>query len=101
MPDVSVMPNISTWGSHYWPWFLIAGSAFITLGFGVPETIALVQGSHNPHVNIDNTLSWYARYELNVTAGATIHGAAWWFTFVVWMVFVIFITAHIWFDQFG
>lgn len=91
----------ATWGRAYWPWFLIVASAFVVLGFGLPEGKALLEGAHNPNIHVDNTLSYYARYELNVTAGATVHGAAWWFTFVAWMLFVVFITAHIWFDQFG
>lgn len=98
---LSSMKVISTWGPHYWPIFLIISTTWLVLGFGVPETIALVEGAHNPHSQIDNTLSWYARYELNVSAGATIHGFTWWFTFVVWIIFVVFITAHIWMDQFG
>ena len=32
-----------TWGRHYWPWFLITGS----LGFGIPELIALFTNSAN------------------------------------------------------
>ena len=92
---------LNTWGHVYWPIFLIISAAWVLLGFGVPEFMSLAEGAHNPNIHVDNTLSYYARYELNVSAGATIHGAAWWFTFVVWMMFVIFITGHIWFDQFG
>lgn len=91
----------ATWGMRYWPIFLIISAAWLALGFGIPEGIALATGGHVLGNETNNTLSWYSRHELNVTAGATIHGAAWWFTFVVWMGFVIFITAHIWFDQFG
>lgn len=92
---------LATWGSRYWPVFLLVSSAWLILGFAVPEGIALWEGAHNPHLQIDNTLSWYARYELNVTQGGNIHGITWWVTFVLWIIFVVFITAHIWMDQFG
>lgn len=70
------------------------------LAFGIPESIALLQytGTH-----LDNTLSFYARTELHVSVAtvATVHTLAWWLSFLMWMMFVVFITAHIWFDQFG
>jgi hypothetical protein len=89
-----------TWGKVYWPVFLIISSVWVMLGFGIPETIALFT---HPSTHLDNTLSFYSRTELHasVATATTMHTAAWWLSFVVWMMFVIFITAHIWFDQFG
>lgn len=89
-----------TWGKIYWPVFLIISGFWVLTAFGVPETLALIQ---QPSQHVDNTLSYYSRVELHVSvATATnIHTVAWWLSFVVWMMFVIFITAHIWFDQFG
>jgi len=89
-----------TWGEKYWPVFLVISALWLMLGFGIPEGIAL--GS-SPSKHLDNTLSYYARTELhaNIAVYGSIHTVAWWATFVVWMVFVIFITAHIWFLQFG
>jgi hypothetical protein len=88
-----------TWGRVYWPIFLIISSAWIALGFGIPETIALVANT----LHLDNTLSKYARSELgiSVATAATVHSIAWWCSFSAWMIFVLFITGHIWFDQFG
>ncbi|HEY2455581.1 MAG TPA: hypothetical protein VGI71_23800 [Scandinavium sp.] len=88
-----------TWGSKWWPIFLIISSVWLITGFGIPETIALFQ--HPLHV--DNTLSYYSRSELGVAVAiqSTVHTLAWWLSFIMWMLFVIFITAHIWFDQFG
>lgn len=89
-----------TWGQHYWAVFLSISSAWLLTGFGIPETIALATGRAH---HLDNTLSFYARTELHVsvaTAGS-IHTIAWWASFVVWMMFVVFITSHIWFDEFG
>lgn len=89
-----------TWGKNYWPIFLIISAVWLLTGFGVPETLALIA---QPSNHIDNTLSFYSRTELHVSVATanTIHTAAWWLSFVIWMMFVIFITAHIWFDQFG
>jgi hypothetical protein len=89
---------ITSWGRHYWPIFLIISSVWLLTGFGIPELIALVTA---PASHLDNTLSFYARNELNVSLKTTVHTVAWYLTFVTWMVFVTFITAHIWFDQFG
>lgn len=88
-----------TWGRHYWPVFLSISSLWVLLGFGIPEAIALLADT----LHIDNTLSFYARTELHISVAtaATAHTAAWWLSFVVWMMFVVFITGHIWFDQFG
>lgn len=90
----------ATWGKVYWPVFLIVSSFILLLGFGVPESLALVT---HPSSHVDNTLSYYARYELHVSVATanTIHTWAWWLSFLLWMMFVVFITAHIWFDQFG
>lgn len=89
-----------TWGREYWPVFLIISGIWLMLGFGIPEAMALVTGSAG---HIDNTLSFYARTELNISVAtaATKHTIAWWCSFVPWMIFLVFITSHIWFDQFG
>jgi len=88
-----------TWGRTYWPIFLDISSIWVLLGFGVPEAIALI----NHKLHVDDTLSYYARTELHISVAtaATAHTLAWYLSFIVWMSFVIFITAHIWFDQFG
>lgn len=89
-----------TWGYHYWPTFLIVSGLWVISGFGIPETIALVT---NPATHLDNTLSFYARTELHVSVATanTLHTGVWWVTFAAWILFVVFITAHIWFAQFG
>lgn len=91
--------NPSTWGAAWWPLFLIISSAWLVAGFGIPELIALLTPvSHH----VDNTLSWYARSELGVAVAVqgTRHTLAWWASFLAWMTFTVFITAHIWFAQF-
>lgn len=89
-----------TWGEKYWPVFLIISSVWLLLGFGIPESLALAT---NTSTHLDNTLSHYARFELHVSVAAAnnIHTVAWWLSFIVWIMFVVFITGHIWFDQFG
>jgi hypothetical protein len=91
---------VITWGNTWWPAFLIISSVWLVLGFGVPETIALLSPVAN---HFDNTLSIYARNELglSVAVAGTRHTVAWWCSFIAWMVFTVFITAHIWFAQFG
>lgn len=92
---------MSSWGNTYWPVFLIISGLWVLSGFGIPESLALMT---QPSTHLDNTLSYYARVQLhaNVAMGPTaMHTAAWWITFTVWMMFVLFITAHIWFLQFG
>ncbi len=76
-----------TWGRYYWPYWIILTSAT----FGVPEIIAIV-------TNYLNTLSEYARYELNVSPHVTVHTVAWYASLTVWILFVVVITAHIWWD---
>lgn len=87
-----------TWGKEYWPIFLIISAIWVLLGFGIPELIALLSPVPN---HLDNTLSVYARDELNVSAQLTKHAIAWWLSFLAWGLFVVVITLHIWFDQFG
>jgi len=89
-----------TWGERYWPVFLIISSLWMLCGFGIPEGIAL--GTH-PSTHLDNTLSYYARTQLHstVSVAGTVHTWVWWVTFIAWLMFVVFITAHIWMDQFG
>lgn len=81
-----------SWGSTYWPWFLIA----VSLAFLGPEIFALATGQPA------NTLSEYAWRELNVSAGITFsrHTAAWLLSLGMWAVFVFWITEHIWFYRF-
>lgn len=87
-----------TWGKDYWPIFLIISSIWLLLGFGIPELIALISPVTG---HLDNTLSVYARDELNVSSQLTKHTIAWYLSFLVWTLFCIVITLHIWFDQFG
>jgi hypothetical protein len=75
-----------TWGRYYWPFFLILGS----LLFLVPEIIALV-------TNFRNTLSQYSWNELHVNPGIAVHTLAWYLSLGGWILFVIVISAHIWF----
>lgn len=83
--------NAPTWGSAYWPWFLIA----VSLAFLAPEVFALA-------TNPGNTLSDYAWRELNVSAGVSFdsHGAAWLLSLGMWGVAVFWLTEHIWFYRF-
>ena len=76
------------WGKIYWPIALTVASVIM---FGIPELIALF-------TNPANTLSDYSWSELNVTVayGHGIHTVAWWASIVVWFVFVVVITIHIW-----
>jgi hypothetical protein len=81
-----------TWGKEYWPIMLIITS-ILFLG---PEIYALV-------TNVKNTLSDYARYELNVTTPTeafNAHTAAWLLTLGVWLVVAFWLTFHIWFERF-
>lgn len=76
-----------TWGKLYWPFYLIVAS-LLFLG---PELIALF-------TNVQNTLSDYARYELNVSAQVTVHTIAWYVSLIGWALFVVVISLHIWGD---
>lgn len=73
-----------TWGKYYWPYFLILVSTI----FGVPELIALF-------TNVRNTLSDYARLELNVSSTMSVHTVAWWVSLTAWLLFAVVITFHI------
>ena len=84
--------HVMTWGRVWWPVFLIVTS----LAFLIPEVIALV-------TNVKNTLSDYARYELNVTTptqGFTTHTAAWLLSLGVWLTVAFWLTWHIWWEKF-
>lgn len=84
--------HTATWGRYYWPIVLISGSSLIGCLVGIPELIALA-------TNPANTLSDYAHFELNVTTGTVangIHTVAWWASLVIWLLFVVIITWHIW-----
>lgn len=78
-----------TWGRLYWPFFIIVTSALF-LG---PELIATF-------TNRANTLSEYAWAELRVS-GLAIHDIAWYISIVAWLLFVVVITAHIWWRSFS
>ena len=56
--------------------------------FGIPELIAIV-------TNSANTLSDYAWNELRV-GSIPLHTVAWYISLAVWLMFVVVITAHIW-----
>lgn len=76
------------WSNTYWPIGLIAAS----VAFIVPELYALF-------TDANNTLSDYCWRELHVTRALEIsgHGAAWWCSFIAWLLFVAVITLHIWY----
>jgi hypothetical protein len=78
---------MTTWGNTYWPWFLTAVSVFLL----VPELFALL-------TNTLNTLSWYAwnKLDLSVSVNQGMDTVAWWGSLIVWVLFVIVITGHIW-----
>lgn len=86
-----------TWGRTWWPLFLIISAVWVTLGFGVPEIIALLT-ERSRHT--DNTLSNYSWHELNVSTQLTVHTLAWWFTFIPVCVIGAVLVLHIWF-RFG
>lgn len=86
------MPDVNLWGNYYWPYWMILTS----FTFLVPEAIALF-------TNKSNTLSDYARAQLHVGVSIqnTIHTLAWYSSLITWLVFVVFITGHIWYARFG
>jgi hypothetical protein len=61
--------------------------------FGVPELIALF-------TNQANTLSDYSWDELDVHGFNHIPTVAWYASLIVWLIFVVVITAHIWWKGF-
>jgi hypothetical protein len=73
------------WGYTYWPVALLVAIAGL---FGIPELIALF-------TNRGNTLSEYAWHELYIGSFPA-HSAARWVSLVVWLIFVVIITLHIW-----
>jgi hypothetical protein len=81
-----------TWGLIYWPYWITAS----TLLFLPVELYALVTNQ------VQNTLSDYCWYELDVTRALTFnaHGVAWWASPVMWAFFVVAITLHIWYRSF-
>jgi hypothetical protein len=84
---------MNLWGRLYWPYWMILTS----LTFLGPELGALF-------TDVRNTLSDYARYELNVGValpGHGVHTLAWWASLTGWGVFVVVITLHIWWAKFG
>lgn len=80
-----------TWGKVWWPIYLIVTS----VAFLVPETVALI-------TNAANTLSYYARLELNLIPHVNnAHTVAWWFSLCAWGLFIVIMTLHIWGNQLG
>jgi hypothetical protein len=77
--------HVITWGKYYWPIALLIAAVGM---FGIPELIALF-------TNHANTLSDYSWEELGVH-GVRIDNVAWVFSLVVWLMFVVIITLHIW-----
>lgn len=74
------------WGHTYWPLFILAVSVF----FGAPEIYALM-------TNPANTLSDYSWAELHVGRSyPPLHTLAWFASLVLWLLFVVVITWHIW-----
>lgn len=78
-----------TWGLVYWPFAIIIVSAV----FLPAELWALITNQ------AQNTLSDYCWHELNVTKALTFdsHGIAWWLSLIMWGLFVVAITLHIWY----
>jgi len=79
-----------TWGRLYWPFFIVVTSALF-LG---PELIAIF-------TNAANTLSEYSWAELNVNPRIPMHTVAWYTSLIAWLLFVVVITAHIWWRKFS
>lgn len=75
-----------TWGSWYWPLFLTVAS----FEFAIPEAYALITKQSA------NTLSDYSWDELHINSPFTYHSAAWGISLLIWLVFVVAITLHIW-----
>jgi hypothetical protein len=78
-----------TWGLFYWPTYLTVCS----LLFLPVELFALI--TNQPQ----NTLSDYCWKELDVTRALTFdaHGVAWWLSLVMWAMFAVAISLHVWF----
>jgi hypothetical protein len=76
---------VITWGRYYWPFFLLA----VTVAFAIPEIYAII-------TNVSNTLSDYSWQELHVGRIWPVHTIAWYCSLAVWGLFVVVITAHIW-----
>lgn len=87
-----------TWGTYYWPVFLIISAVWLLLGFGIPELIALITqvGTHT-----DNTLSHYSQEELGLDAQLNRHTIAWSLSLLAWVVVTTILTWHIWFKLGG
>lgn len=79
-----------TWGRQYWPFYIIF-TAGLFLG---PEIYALL-------TNWRNTLSQYSWNELHVNPGIPVHTVAWYISLMGWLLFVVVITAHIWWRKFA
>lgn len=78
------------WGNWYWP----VGLSVAALAFLGPELYAVV-------TNVRNTLSYYCWHELHIDVAVSsgIHSFAWWNSLLAWLLFVVIITAHIWWKQ--
>ena len=77
-----------TWGLVYWPFAIIIVAAV----FLPAEFYALF-------TNPANTLSDYCWRQLNVSLvfGHGAHTLAWWLSIIMWGIFVVLITLHIWY----
>lgn len=76
-----------TWGRWYWPAWIVT----TVIAFGIPELYALF-------TNPGDTLSDYSWAELHITHGIPFHSLAWGMSFCCWLLFVVVITLHIWFQ---
>ena len=77
-----------TWGLWYWPAFILT----VVTGFSIPEIVALI-------TNTFNTLSWFAwrAFGFPKVSGPALFTAAWYFSFALYIVIVVFLGIHIWF----
>lgn len=84
--------GVPTWGRYYWPAYLVIAS----LGFLTAELIGIA-------TNVANTLSDFSRYELGEYPGEPLfaHPWPWWLSLILYCIFTVWITGHIWFDIWG
>lgn len=79
-----------TWGHWYWP----LGMAVTLLLFLPAELFAVF-------TNVGNTLSYYAWTQLHVglAYANNMDSVGWYSSLILWLLFVVIITAHIWWRQ--
>ena len=87
-----------TWGTYYWPVFLIISAVWLLTGFGIPEIYALFT---QVSTHLDNTLSHYAQHELGVDVQINRHTIAWTLSLLAWVLVTTILTWHIWFGLGG